>query len=448
MRILQVVHDFLPHSVAGVEVYTLELSLELVRRGHDVTILHATRGPGQTQYDLAEGEVQGLPVRRMVQNYPYRPLDEVALDPQAERRFEEVVRELAPDVVHFQHLWGWSAALPALARRHGAAAVVHLHDHWLVCPSGGQRFHPDGIFCEDLGRVDCDACYARFRSREGPLERLALRAARRIPPPFPPDILHRSFAALPDGARSLLKRANAGRRPAGSPAPALVASDRRALYLEALAEADAFVSPSMDLARRMATQGYPFALHVPNGTSLGRGDEPLPGVAAPDRPLSLLFLGSPLPHKGVHVLAEAASRVTPRVCLEVCGERPAPEYRKQLERAGASWRAPAGRHEIAALVDRADLLCLPSLWPENAPLTLLEARARRRPVLASDIGGIPETAQGRLLPPGDVDRWTEAIDELARDRAALAGLSDAITPPVTSAENARAIINIYRDAVR
>ncbi len=448
MRILQVVHDFLPHSVAGVEVYTLELSLDLVRRGHDVTILHATRGPGQTQYELAAGEVQGLPVRRMVQNYPYRPLDEIALDPQAERRFEEVVREVAPDVVHFQHLWGWSAALPGLARRHGAAAVVHLHDHWLVCPSGGQRFHPDGIPCEDLESVDCDACYTRFRSNEGPLERLALRAARRIPPPFPPDLLHRSFAALPAGARGLLKRVNAVRPSAGSPAPALAATDRRALYLEALAGADALVSPSLDLAGRMEAQGYPAALHVPNGTSLTRGDEPLPGLVEPDRPLSLLFLGSPLPHKGVHVLADAAARIAPRASLVICGARPSPDIMKQLTSAGASWRAPAERHEIAALVDGADLLCLPSLWPENGPLTLLEARARRRPVLASDIGGIPETAQGRLLPPGDVDRWADAIDGLARDRTALAGLSDAITAPVTSAENARALIGIYEDAVR
>lgn len=448
MRILQVVHDFLPHSVAGVEVYTLELSRALVGLGHRVTVLHATRGPGLTQYDLLRGEVHGLPVRQMVQNYPYRPLAEVAMDPQAERRFDEVVGEVAPDVVHFQHLWGWSAALPGLAQRRGAAAVVHLHDHWLACPAGGQRFHPEGSVCEDLDRVDCDECYARFRSREGPLERLALRAARHVPAPFPPDLLHRSFAALPPGARAVLKRLNAARSSTPSPEPALGALDRRALYREAAAGADALVSPSRDLARRMAGLGYPLAHHAPNGTALSDADVPLPGVVDRDRPLSLLFLGSPLPHKGVHVLAEAAARLDPRVRLKICGVRPTNSYMKQVDRSCVTWIAPANRDEIGDLIDSVDLLCLPSLWPENAPLTLLEARARRRPVLASDIGGIPELAQGRLLPPGDVDRWTAALDELTRDRGALRELADSITPPPTATENARALVEIYRGVVQ
>jgi len=430
--------------VAGVEVYTLELSLELMSRGHQVTVLHATRGPGLTQYDLIEGDVQGLPVFRMVQNYPYRPMDEIAVDPQAERRFEEVVRRVKPHVVHFQHLWGWSAALPGIARDRGIRSIVHLHDHWLVCPSGGQRFHPDGSSCEDLDNVDCDACYSRFRSKEGPLERLALRAARRVPPPFPPDLLHRTFAAAPPAARALLKRMNR-RRGSGVPADTVLgARERRALYLDALAVADAHVAPSRDLARRMEALGYSRIHHVANGTALDCADAPLPGLAEPDSTLSLLFLGTPLPHKGVHVLAEAVARIAPRACLKICGHRPDPNYMKQLDRKGVEWVEPISREDVGALIDTADLLCLPSLWPENAPLVLLEARARRRPVLASETGGIPEMAQGRLLAPGDVDAWTETIGYLASQRDALAKLAAAIEPPPTAAGNATRILKIYR----
>jgi glycosyltransferase involved in cell wall biosynthesis len=86
---------------------------------------------------------------------------------------------------------------------------------------------------------------------------------------------------------------------------------------------------------------------------------------------------------------------------------------------------------VAAAIDRADLLCLPSLWPENAPLVLLEARARGRAVLASDLGGVAESACGRLLTAGDVEEWRGAIEGLARDRRALARQTAEVRPPRT-----------------
>ena len=448
MRVLQVVHDFLPRAIAGVEIYTLELSLELARRGHEVTVLHATRGPGQTQYSLLDGVVHGLPVVRMVQNYPYRPLDEVALDPQAERRFCEVMDRVEPDVVHIQHLWGWSAALPALVRERGAAVIVHLHDHWLVCPSGGQRVHAREQVCEDLGAVDCDACYARFRSQEGPLERLALRAARRVPPPLPPDLLHRTFAALPPRARELVKRINERRGPRADDAPRLGAVERRQVYREALEAADLLVSPSRDLAERMGVEGYGAIRHVPNGTAVPPAAAPLPGLADPEAPLTLLFLGTPLRHKGVHVLAEAAAAAGASTRLVVHGADPGADLSEQLRRAGVEAAGPLERAAVPGAIDAADLVCLPSLWPENAPLVLLEARSRRRPVLASDIGGIPETAQGRLLPPGDVDAWANALREIASDRGTLHDLAAAVSPPRTVADNADAVLELYEGVAR
>jgi len=64
-----------------------------------------------------------------------------------------------------------------------------------------------------------------------------------------------------------------------------------------------------------------------------------------------------------------------------------------------------------------DVLILPSLW-EGAGLTLLEAMSRGIPVIASNVGGIPEIVGescGRLVPPGDENALAEAILELAGD---------------------------------
>ena len=51
------------------------------------------------------------------------------------------------------------------------------------------------------------------------------------------------------------------------------------------------------------------------------------------------------------------------------------------------------------------MLVFPSTWYENAPLTIIEALACGLPVIASDIGSLPEFVQhgqtGLLFRPGD-----------------------------------------------
>ena len=175
MKVLLVVHDFLPASVAGVEVFVHDLARGLAAAGDDAVVAHTVRGAGLAQHALQPGRVGEIRTWQLVQNYPYRPLVESVEDPQAERRFDELLEREQPDLVHLHHLWGWSAGLPQRARRASVPALLHLHDHWLTCPSGGQLFHPDGHVCETPDRARCDDCYARFRSREGRLERLANR---------------------------------------------------------------------------------------------------------------------------------------------------------------------------------------------------------------------------------------------------------------------------------
>ncbi|CAM5462415.1 glycosyltransferase family 4 protein [Rhodanobacter lindaniclasticus] len=62
------------------------------------------------------------------------------------------------------------------------------------------------------------------------------------------------------------------------------------------------------------------------------------------------------------------------------------------------------------------LLAFPSIAPETFGRVSVEAQAAGLPVLASDVGGIPETLQpgvtGVLLPPGDVDAWRAAIVDM------------------------------------
>jgi glycosyltransferase involved in cell wall biosynthesis len=71
-----------------------------------------------------------------------------------------------------------------------------------------------------------------------------------------------------------------------------------------------------------------------------------------------------------------------------------------------------------------DLLLIPSLWIENAPLVASEAISLALPMLTSDRGGLPELVvdgeTGRALPAGDAPAWQTALLAVLREPALLA----------------------------
>jgi glycosyltransferase involved in cell wall biosynthesis len=68
---------------------------------------------------------------------------------------------------------------------------------------------------------------------------------------------------------------------------------------------------------------------------------------------------------------------------------------------------------VAPLLACADLLLMPSLY-EPLGMAQIEALGLGVPVLASDVGGIPETVQhersGWLVPAGNGAAWAQAVE--------------------------------------
>jgi len=73
--------------------------------------------------------------------------------------------------------------------------------------------------------------------------------------------------------------------------------------------------------------------------------------------------------------------------------------------------------ELCLTLAEIGLVAVPSLWYENQPLTILEAFAAGVPVIASDLGALPELVEdgrtGWRVKAGDVDAWAQALTEVA-----------------------------------
>jgi glycosyltransferase involved in cell wall biosynthesis len=96
--------------------------------------------------------------------------------------------------------------------------------------------------------------------------------------------------------------------------------------------------------------------------------------------------------------------------------------------------------EVADALADIDLLIVPSLWPENSPLTMHEAFLAGTTVLAADAGGMAELLQhgraGLLFRSGDAADLRRQIMRVVEQPRLLSALRQRVPPVKTIAEDA------------
>lgn len=391
-RVLQLVHGYPDREVAGTELYTQRLATRLAERGWPVDVVAATRAPGRPHGSVLEEALPwGGRLIRVVNNLPWRPLDAGERDPLIDAALRRLLRDLAPDVVHVQHLLFLSAHL-----HFRVPTVATLHDAWGWCARGGTLLRDGQAPCPGPTVDDCARCYggwAKGGVREHQLAALAGQVAKVIPA----DTLHRLWKRVPGSVRALSR---------SGPAPQSTSTDvetRQHAVRSAFKRLDVRMAPSRFLADLAEQNGLGTVEHLPHGVD--------PTTPPGGERAGLVFIGSLAPHKGpdvVHRAWQAAGEPAP---LRIFGPPVDAAYAATLPHHG-----PLPPDQVQPTLRRARALVVGSVWPENAPLIVLEARAAGCPIVAPDIGGLPELIEigrdGLLYPPGDVDALARAIKQV------------------------------------
>jgi len=158
---------------------------------------------------------------------------------------------------------------------------------------------------------------------------------------------------------------------------------------------------------------------LPHGVESGPpGAAPAAG-GVPREPF-VLYSGRLSVEKGVRLLPELAMRLAPTPVL-VAGEGPLESWLARETRSVPNLKLLGHLDDAvqAPLRASASVVVVPSLFYETFCYAAAEALLDRRPVVASAIGAIPELVEhevsGLLVPPGDADALSDAVDRALID---------------------------------
>jgi glycosyltransferase involved in cell wall biosynthesis len=190
---------------------------------------------------------------------------------------------------------------------------------------------------------------------------------------------------------------------------------------------DRFLVPNRFMQAKLTGAGYPAhkivrlrnPLHMEKYTASDQlGDH-------------ILYFGRIDPEKGVMTLVQAMTRL-PRLKLIVVGDGTLfgeisdwvrDNKVDNVEFVGAKWR-----EALKPYLHKARLVVVPSVWYEPSPMVIYQALATGKPVIGSNIGGIPDLLTdetGLLFEPGDAQDLAEKIEMLAFDDKRLRSMGRA-----------------------
>jgi glycosyltransferase involved in cell wall biosynthesis len=353
--------------VGGVERIVEDLSVELVARGHEVSVA-TLRQPGReappahngVRVHALDSSAHRLPGMRQDSERRHAP---PAPDPETVLQLRRLLRRERPDVVH-AHNWLLHSYLP-LDRSDGPALALSLHDYGLVCAT--KRFLYKGAPCSGPGMLKCIRCAAEY------------------------------YSPVKGAGVALFTRLSEGRV-------------RR--------HVDVFLPVSRAVRDLCGLEPGERCQVVPN--FIRELPEPLPAgdphLASLPRQPYILYFGDVTYDKGGVVLAAAYRSLDNPPPLVLVG-RCFLEEVASLPGVVALGPMPH-RYAIEAL-RRSLFTVVPSILPETFGLVALETAAAGKPAIASDIGGLSDVVvdgeTGVLVPGADHRALAAAMERLLAD---------------------------------
>ena len=352
--------------------YLLALKALLEKHGHETAVFsmrHPQNLPSpQEEYfvdhlDYAELNAAKNPANAL------KVLGRSIWSAQARRKIGRLVADWKPDVAHLQNVHAYlTPSILGPLKAAGVPAYWSLHDFKLLCPES--HFLSGGDICEECRGGRYWKCAAK-RCKKSSLAASAVAALE-------------AYAHRLGGVAG---------RVAG------------------------YLAPSQFVKEKFAEYGHSAGrIHV------------MPHFAVGEAPAATraggygIYAGTLMPYKGVGTLLRALAKARRHPFRVLGGGEGLEEYRREAARLGleqVEFRGFLTGAEWEAEMSGAEYAVVPSECYETFSYAAQEPLARGIPVIASDLGALPELVlegeTGLLFPAGNAEALAERIDRLRGD---------------------------------
>ena len=394
MKILKVIHGFPPDYMAGSEVYSYNLVKELSKT-EEVFVFTRVENEFDSNYKIYN-EVDGnIKIRRI--NNPERDynLRDKYFNYSVEEEFEKYLNEVKPDVVHIGHLSHLSTNIVKIVKKYSLPIIFTIHDFWMFCIKG-QLINQFGERCDGPTPEKCQNCS--------------------------------KYLTNLDEIKSYFKHMK-----------------------ETINLIDIFVSPSKYLIDFFVRNGverekiifskYGFDKNLINVKKKNIDENTV---------IKFGFMGRIIPTKGIKVLISAFKDL-PENELYIFGG--IGNKKRFLEISdNIVFKGSYNNSTLNEVLSSFDVLIVPSIWVENAPLVIQEAFIANVPVITSNIGGMKELVKdginGYTFEVGDSEDLKRVIKTIVSKPTILNQLKIDEKEVVDIKDEAQSIIRVYHNLLK
>jgi len=230
---------------------------------------------------------------------------------------------------------------------------------------------------------------------------------------------------------------------------------RNQLIMRSFKKANLLISPSSYLAEKFIKRGIARdkIRVINNGINLSEFST----FKTKSKRIRFAYIGQIIEHKGIENLLKAVSLLDDQEKKQVSllivgtGIRVYVDFCKRLakeliSRKTVTFYGAAKNEKVAGMFKNIDAIIVPSVWPENSPVSIMEALASGTPILASGFGGIPELVQDNLT--GFLHKYdhpeslTENLRKIIRRPAILKEMKNACIRKASESNLAEQVVKI------
>jgi glycosyltransferase involved in cell wall biosynthesis len=392
MKILQINKFF--YLKGGSEKYFFELRNLLKKNNHqviDFSMKDKKNLPSPFSKYFIEPMNLGEPVSLKRPDLLFKKMLKLIWNKEARKKLEILIKKEKPDIVHIHNIHHEiSLSILPVLKKYKIPVVQTLHDYQVICPN--YKLYSQGKICEKCKRHKYYQCFLNRCVRNSYLASL--------------------FGTL----------------------------ENYFYWFSGIYDRiDIFIAPSKFLKNKFIEFGIPEnkIVYLPNFVKIFSKSENL------SQNNYLLYFGRLSKEKGVDVLIKAMQFVDKNIKLKIVGNGPEKENLKKLAEKlkinnQIEFFGYKNQDELKEIIKNSLAVVVPSRWYENCPLSILEAFSFSKPVIASNLGGIPELIKNReigfLFKPGNAKDLAEKINSLLEGDTTSCRLQDKLNSMGKSAQ--------------